>query len=357
MSQYNEINTDNMDNLLPLSEEQELLRNVFQRSNNPVPNIEEEWAKIKGEIKNDVDENVDDSQYEIGSKSRRPLFMIIGGIVAVAACLAFIFLLPTSHTVELPSNIVALSQQQKQDKVIVCNENDETIALTQARFSLKENKDVPKTVENLKIVTPRGKDCHIVLADGTKVWLNAESELEFPSRFERGKRIVHLKGEAFFEVIKDKKHPFVVKNEFFTTTVLGTVFNVRAFNKNDANVVLVSGKIAVNTGIFSDTFYVKPGQKAVCNGRNDWKISYEDTYPYTQRKEGYFYFNHSSLHEIMAEIGRWYNKTVVFENTAIMSMQLHFVAERSQNLNQIIEQLNQMDDLDIVVGKNEIVIR
>lgn len=357
MSQYNEINTDNMDNLLPSSEEQELLRNVFQRSNNPVPNIEEEWAKIKGEIKNDADENVDDSQYKIESKSRHPLFIIIGGIVAVAACLFFVFLLPTSRNVELPSNIAALSQQQKQDGVIVCNENDETITLQQDRFSLKENKDLAGAVENLKIVTPRGKDCHIVLADGTKVWLNAESELEFPSRFEREKRTVCLKGEAFFEVTKDKKHPFVVKNEFFTTTVLGTVFNVRAFNKDDANVVLVSGKIAVNTGIFSDTFYVKPGQKAICNGRNDWKISYEDIYPYTQRKEGYFYFNHSSLHEIMAEIGRWYNKTVVFENSSIMSMQLHFVAERSQSLHQIIDQLNQMDDLDIVAGKDDIVIR
>lgn len=356
MSQYKEKN-NNMEDLQLSSEEQDLLRNVFQRSNNPIPNIDEEWAKIKGEIK-DEDEYPYDQQYDLKKRKYLSLYkIIIGGIAAVAACLAWLFLLPAEHTVKHPSNIATLFQQQKQNGVTVCNENGEAITLKHESFFLKDNKNFDGDAEKLKIATPRGKDCHIVLADGTKVWLNAESELEFPSRFEGDERIVYLKGEAFFEVTKDKKHPFVVKNDYFSTKVLGTVFNIRAFGKDDANVVLVSGKVVVKSGIFSDDFYVKPGQKAICMGRNDWKIISEDTYPYTQRKDGYFYFDHSSLHDIMAEIGRWYNKTVVFENTSIMSMQLHFVAERSQNLNQIIEQLNQMDDLDIVAGKDDIVIR
>lgn len=351
---------ENNENFLPTQEEQELLRNVFLRSRISVPNIEEEWIKLSNDIR---DENLEelggDSNDNQGEKpekkSRRLFYVFIGGIAA--ACLILAFFFPSTQEPMLPANVASLAKQQKEHDVIVCDENDHTTSLASNDFSLKdENKSIEKS-EKYKIVTPRGKDCHITLSDGTKVWLNAESELDVPARFGDSKRKVYLKGEAYFEVTKDKQHPFVVENEYFTTTVLGTVFNVRAFDKGDANVVLISGKVAVNTGVFSDTFYVKPGQKAVCKGRNNWQISEEDTYPYTQRKDGYFYFDHSTLHMIMAEIGRWYNKTVVFENTDIMSMRLHFVAERSATLEKVIEQLNQMDGLDIVDGKNEILVR
>lgn len=356
MDELDNIEEKELDKLLPTTEEMADLRNALLRSKFPVPDIDAEWAKISDQMK--ADDSVD-AEDEMETPSHPYYKYVIGAIVAAAACLACVFLLHAPEP-QLPANVAMVSAPQKNSSVTITDASGEGKEVNSSSVSFAEHagtEPADADGEMLSMETPRGKDCHVTLPDGTKVWLNAESKLDFPSHFGKGKRMVHLKGEAYFEVTKDKRHPFVVVNDYFTTTVLGTVFNVRAYDEHDANVVLVSGSVAVNTGFLSETKYIKPGQMAICNGRNNWEIKSEETYPYTQRKEGYFYFDHLSLHKIMAEIGRWYNKTVVFENTDLMSMELHFVAERKQSLASIVDNLNQMDGVNIVVGKNEIIVR
>lgn len=350
MDKMNNIDEE-LENLLLSQEEAADVRDVFRRSHFPVPCVEDEWNKIAQDIQNEPD-----SSHVAPARSYK---IIIGGVIAIAACWLLVFLL-NKPVDQMPDNIAVMTTAEKNHSVLVTRDDGEpTVVETDEVSFLPGHPAHAMQAEGkmVSMVTPRGKDCHLVLPDGTKVWLNDESQLDFPSRFGSGKRIVRLKGEAFFEVTKDKKHPFVVENDYFTTTVLGTVFNVRAYDEKDANIILVSGRVALNTGILSETKYIEPGQMAVCHGRNQWDIHQEDTYPYTQRKDGYFYFDHLSLHKIMAEIGRWYNKTVVFENPAVMSLQFHFVAERKQSLESIIESLNLMDGVNIELGKNEIVVR
>ena len=342
---------EELEKLLLSSEDAADVRNVFQRSHFPVPNVDEEWNKIAHEIQDEPD---------LSSKLHfRSYHILWGSIVAIAACLVWVFLL-NRPVPQMPDNIAVMATAGTNHSVMITRDNGEPVMVKADQVSFlpgQQGAPTEKEGKMVSMVTPRGKDCHLVLPDGTKVWLNDESKLDFPSHFGLGKRVVHLKGEAFFEVTKDKKHPFVVENDYFTTTVLGTVFNVRAYDEQDANIILVSGRVALNTGLLSETQYITPGQKAVFQGRNQWDIHEEDSYPYTQRKEGYFYFDHLSLHKIMAEIGRWYNKTVVFENTSVMSLQFHFVAERKQSLESIIESLNMMDGVHVELGKNEIVVR
>ncbi len=342
MDRYN--HDEELEKLLPSDEEVAELKNVFLRSRFPMPDVDEEWNKIAEEIQDEP--------------RRRPYLYIIGVAIGVAACLALAFLL-TSPKVEQPANIAMMTTVENNKAVVYTNADGEVVPVDSSEISFVPTSASRKSSDGkmVSMETPRGKDCHLVLPDGTKVWLNNESKLDFPSSFGNGKRVVHLKGEAYFEVAKDKRHPFVVENDYFTTTVLGTVFNIRAYDEKNANIILVSGRVALKTGLLSETTYIKPGQMAVCNGRNQWEIHEEDTYPYTQRKDGYFYFNHLSLHQIMAEIGRWYNKTVVFENVDVMDLQFHFVAERSQSLSSIIESLNQMDGVNVELGKNEIIVR
>lgn len=344
MDRYNK--DEEVEKLLTSNEEMTELKNVFLRSHFPMPDIEEEWSKIADEIQDEP--------------RRRSYLYIIGIAIGVAACLVLVFLL-TRPNVEQPANIAMMATVEQNNAVTYTKDNGEVVQVDTSEISFvstlaSKNRTVSEG-KMLSMVTPRGKDCHLVLPDGTKVWLNNDSKLDFPSSFGNGKRVVRLRGEAYFEVVKDKHHPFVVENEYFTTTVLGTVFNIRAYDEKNANIILVSGRVALKTGLLSETTYLKPGQMAVCNGRNQWNIHDEDTYPYTQRKEGYFYFNHLSLHQIMAEIGRWYNKTVVFENVDVMDLQFHFVAERSQSLSSIIDNLNQMDGVNVELGKNEIIVR
>jgi ferric-dicitrate binding protein FerR (iron transport regulator) len=188
--------------------------------------------------------------------------------------------------------------------------------------------------------------------------MNADSQLEFPEHFSGARRTVRLTGEAYFEVAKDRKHPFVVESPYFTTTVLGTTFNVRAYSPSDASVALVEGRVSVKPNAGGRALVMNPGQLASMKaGQKGLSLTTVDTYSYTQRKDGFFYFPDDTMREIMVELGRWYNKTVVFEEAGDMDMRLHFVAERSQSLPQIINSLSEMDGVDIVLGSNEIVVK
>ncbi|EHQ26386.1 FecR family protein [Mucilaginibacter paludis] len=123
--------------------------------------------------------------------------------------------------------------------------------------------------------TKRGNLSKIILSDGTLVWLNADSKFRCPQSFDGATtREVYLEGEAYFEVAKDKKHPFLVHTRNLTTKVLGTKFNVNAYDSNKAiEVTLLEGKVMLTTGNAGiiknkkqDTLYLKPNEKAYFNG-------------------------------------------------------------------------------------------
>ena len=122
--------------------------------------------------------------------------------------------------------------------------NGETILREGKRLIYnKSTKKIVKPTENT-IKIPRGGIYHLVLEDGTTVWLNAATTFKFPSHFTGKKREVYLDGEAFFNVAKDKKHPFIVKSGKHKVKVLGTRFNVCAYTEDDhITTTLKSGKV------------------------------------------------------------------------------------------------------------------
>jgi ferric-dicitrate binding protein FerR (iron transport regulator) len=205
----------------------------------------------------------------------------------------------------------------------------------------------------IAISTPRGKDYHLTLADGTQVWLNAESHLEFPDRFTGDKREVRLQGEAYFEVKKDAKHPFIVYSDYLTTRVLGTAFDVRARSARDASVTLVTGRVLVKTQDADQV--LTPGQQASLAG-SQLAVKAVDTYPYTQWKEGFFYFDNQSLFNIMQELARWYGVNVSFDDTSKMHVRLHFVVERNKSLGEAIANLNALGIVHARIERGVIVI-
>lgn len=324
--------------LLLSDDEKGDLQQAFLRINNPLPDIDGEWEKVSQGIR----------------KPRRAKIYILSS-VAAAACIVLAFLLiprlmsPTGQYAERDrqqSNDVATTGSSQYSNTTTIKDNQAT-----ADGQSKEN------IKMLTVETAHGQDKNITLPDGSHVWLNADSRLTYPSQFAESKRKVYIHGEGYFEVKHDKRHPFVVTSDYFTTTVLGTVFNINAYNRKDACVVLISGRVSVSSGDPSIQYIIKPGQKAVCDNDGSWSVTRINTYPYTQRKAGYFYFDQQSLHDIMAEIGRWYGRTVVFENTDIASMRLHFVADRNDKLENVVESLNRMDGINISLEKNGIVIR
>ena len=193
------------------------------------------------------------------------------------------------------------------------------------------------------ILLPQGKVAKIVLPDGSRVWLNARSSLIYPNKFLAGQpRRVKLNGEAYFEVVHDKAHPFIVETAKMQTRVLGTSFNVRSYNNENPIVTLVSGSVQVSVskgiGRKSSTI-LKPGQQWLLS-EGKWTTMDVDTNVFTCWRDELFYFDGQTLREIMVEIGRWYNMTVLLDNNVHINDRLHFNGERAWTVQELVEQMN-----------------
>ncbi len=150
----------------------------------------------------------------------------------------------------------------------------------------------------------------IVLPDGTAVWLNAASELRFPVRFNGDRRTVALRGEGYFEVAPDAQKPFSVTANGDTIQVLGTSFNISAYEPARTTTTLVSGKVAVAAP--KGRKALEPGQQAVSTPASV-RVSAGDMEKAIAWKNGYFYFSNESLPDIMEQLSRWYGVSVSYE--------------------------------------------
>ncbi|WP_160715817.1 FecR family protein [Chitinophaga solisilvae] len=159
------------------------------------------------------------------------------------------------------------------------------------------------------ISTGRGNHYSLVLSDGTRVWLNAATSLRFPAAFTGKERAVEVSGEAYFEVARDAGRPFRVQLAgHHEITVLGTSFNVHAYNDEDYTATtLVSGCVKINNHL------LRPGQQARTGSADNIAITYEDTEQAIAWKNGYFWFEDVSIHVLMKQIARWYDVEVRFE--------------------------------------------
>lgn len=163
------------------------------------------------------------------------------------------------------------------------------------------------------ISTPRGGQYQITLPDETKVWLNAESSLRFPTSFTDKERSVQLTGEAYFEVAQNKDKPFVVKANQTETHVLGTHFNIMAYgDENAVRTTLLEGSVQMGQGLQSSLLH--PGEMGEFDIRGgDIKTRTVNTRAAIAWKEGYYYFDRTPVQSVMRQIARWYNVDIVYQ--------------------------------------------
>lgn len=163
------------------------------------------------------------------------------------------------------------------------------------------------------MTTPRARQYNLELSDGTKVWLNASSSITFPTSFSANERKVILTGEAYFEVAKDKKRPFRVSVNDMQVNVLGTHFNINAYDDEAAvNTTLLEGSVLLTEK--GKKVLLKPGQQA--QKQKSGAIIVNDNVNLDEVmgwKNGVFYFDNASLQTVLRQISRWYDVDVVFE--------------------------------------------
>ncbi|MGI6520576.1 MAG: FecR family protein [Fermentimonas sp.] len=157
-----------------------------------------------------------------------------------------------------------------------------------------------------KLIIPYGKRSSLILADGSKVWLNSGTEIEFPSVFASKTREIKVKGEIYIEVSK-RKEPFIVHTFNSQIQVFGTSFNVSAYEDEEReSVVLVEGSIQVKSNANNASLILSPGQMAEISAGNI-KSKEVDVSEYIGWKDGFMQFNKVPLDEVLRKVGRYYN--------------------------------------------------
>jgi transmembrane sensor len=202
------------------------------------------------------------------------------------------------------------------------------------------------------IHTPAGGQYHIVLEDGSKVWLNSESSLRFPTAFSNERR-VDLTGEGYFEIAKNVKKPFVVNAGKTHVEVLGTHFNVMAYaNEGLSKTTLLEGSVKVSNGISSKR--ISPGQQAVVGEHIN--IQTTDTEGAVAWKNGFFQFENDNLRNILRQLKRWYGVEV--ENEQQLPAK-HFTGFISRNtpLSQVLKMLEMSGELKFKIQGKKISIQ
>ena len=179
---------------------------------------------------------------------------------------------------------------------------------------------VEKPIYN-KIVVPRGGEYFVTLSEGTKVWLDADSELEYPVFFSGDFREVKLKGNAYFCVTKKNDKPFVVRAGEFSLKVYGTEFNVNAYDLQNIETVLVNGSIGFKANISTPERMMAPNELAVSDSRTGQReIHQVDIYPYIAWKNQNIVFVNERLESIMEKMARWYDVTVFFQDESLKDL-------------------------------------
>lgn len=235
---------------------------------------------------------------------------------------------------------------------VIANQNGTTITLNNG--SVSYNADKAAAVSYNMIRTPNARQFKLVLPDGTTVWLNAGSSLKYPTAFTGNERVVAITGEAYFDVAKDARHPFVVEvAQDVKVQVLGTQFNINAYtDEGNIKTTLLQGSVKVNKG--ASAVVLQPGQQAQLNN----EIIVNDHINTTQVvawKDGVFNFDNMNVEEVMRQLARWYDIEVIYEK-GIPKTKFYGEIGRNLNLSEVLEGLELSGVHFRIEGKQLIVL-
>lgn len=329
-----------------------------QMSRKDMPDVEQELARFK--------------KKQSALRMRLRLWKTSIGVAAMIAILFGAYYVINSFTAPELKPITVFTADATPQHITLQKDNGEKIVLDKpqsnsrtllptaiAKSEKKEldyRKVVATTTQTHVLTVPRGESFKVVLCDGTEVWLNANSNFVYPTAFVGKERVVTLEGEAYFKVSKDPDRPFIVKTPTVQTRVLGTEFNIRSYSPEDTHVVLINGKVEVSNTQGGAYTRLYPGEDAHLQTDGNFILTEVDLDSYVYWKDGYFYFDDITLKDIMQNLGRWYNVNIEFRNKEAMKYKMHFVSDRTKDLEHTIELLNRMKKVTVTLRGNTLTI-
>lgn len=205
------------------------------------------------------------------------------------------------------------------------------------------------------LVVPRKGQYTTVLPDGTKVWLNAESSLKYPTAFTGADRIVELEGEGYFKVTHDSKHPFIVKTPNQNLKVLGTEFNLSSYT-NDLSTMttLIDGSVQLENKSGSAKQILKPNQQATLTQSN-YTIKMVDAEVYSAWKDGAFRFKSTTLPDAIRQLQRWYDFEVDYSQIP-KNLKINASISRNKKLSSVLEVLSDISNVQLKIQGRRLMI-
>lgn len=250
------------------------------------------------------------------------------------------------------------STNQRVDAPLVQGiKNDSLLGLSYRQVQINDMNLIETEIQNT-LVVPTGGFYPLELSDGTRVWLNSESELRFPVKFLSDKREVTLKGEAYFTVKKDSTKPFIVHVKDASVEVLGTTFNINTYG-DDENIytTLVNGSVRFISEKNKQEVILKPGMQSVMNTRTgNTGVRQVNVQDYISWKEGRFVFHSMTLESIMQQLRRWYDIEIFYQNPEIKQYEFRGVINRDMDLNKVLNIISETTNITFNINNRTITI-
>lgn len=245
---------------------------------------------------------------------------------------------------------------EKQIAAVILQDEGLSVDTAAGCIAYKPMENQPGEIRYNQLEVPRRGEYRLVLADGTKVWLNSESELKYPVAFQSNERRVYLRGEAYFEVAKNARCPFIVETEETAVQVLGTSFNVRAYtDEGRVYTTLVEGSVRLSCGR-GKLMLLPDEQGIVCAATGEISKQKVNTLLYTAWKDGRFVFENQTLEDIMRTLVRWYDVNVLYTSERVKEAMFNGNLKRYDDFNRIVEMLEMTGVAHFKINGNTIVI-
>lgn len=323
----------------------------------------------------DVERNFSEFLRKSGKVYRRRLSQKIGYAAAVVVCVCVtVVALEWMHEKKWRENkqvnsfefadndMVFLEVGDKE--VMVMNKADKREIQMGAGVTLQQNHamvdysvaedSVCMKPERHVLNVPHGGEFELALEDGSRVWVNSETRLEYMVPFEECERRVKLKGEAYFQVKKSDK-PFIVEFDSLEVRVLGTEFNVKAYGDvEDFAATLVEGKIELASK--DSSWFLCPDEQ-ICMENGHLVVRKVDVEKYIAWRDGVFAFSNERLEDIMDRLARWYDIRVFYQNPEVKEVRFTGSINRYADVTLLLDKLEKMKVVDFEVSGNVIMVR
>ena len=284
--------------------------------------------------------------YFSGDKEQTEILPIAKNEVQVPGSRA-VLILPDGRKVDLENEVLRSDLAQS-----------DSLLLVSARSLKYRDIDSPDTTEIFHTLEiPRGGEYLLTLSDGTIIYLNSESTLSFPVKFQGKERKVYLTGEAYFKVAKNTEHPFVVTAGELEVLVTGTTFGVRAYkDEKDIQTTLESGQVTVR--VEGKSVKLVPNKQVLFNKLTmGVEVRDVDVDLYLAWADGRLVYDNCPLEKILTDLGRWYNIDVFYSRDELRSYQFSLNMKKHEEFIQVLELIGKTGEVQFEVKDNTVIVR